>query len=299
MTVSIAFALAACGTQGAGVAPGAAADDPDAWIPACKDGLARAATLPSWQRGKAIADACRPCGVAWDPVLADPVPAPSKVVAVVDACKLDCPATARSAFYAAISALEPDEPPGPAWLAFGKACPAVLGTPGRDGRYASGGWFVLNQIARRLGAAHVAVPADLRIALPLWSQGGGALILPDAHGTLIDVFDAPVLTATATDQFLIAHAPRARLGTGGLIDLGPDWPGPKGDPTAAGATLVVPTLMPVARLRTALVAEPRAIAVAPPRAEILFGGEIAGVAVPHAGWPPPSGTVGDAMKALP
>jgi hypothetical protein len=303
--VAIAIALAAsvaCSKQGPGLDPGASAD-PDAWIDACKDGLARAQQQPSWRRGRTIADACRPCGVGWDPVIADPVPAPSKVVAVIDACKLDCPTQARSDFYAAISALEPNQPAGHAWLAFGRACPAVLGTPGKDGRYASGAWFVLHQIARRLGAAHVAVPDDFTIALPLWSQGGGALLLPDARSPVTDLGLSPILTATAKDEFLIAHAPRARLGPDGLIDLGPDWPGDKLDHDEQIQTLAVPMLMPAARLRALLAAtSPKTIAGAPPRSETLFGGEVAGtllVSPLPAGWPPTTGTVADAMKALP
>jgi hypothetical protein len=304
--VAIALALAACGAcgkRGSGRSEGAPPVDPDAWVASCRDGLARAQHEPSWRRGRTIVDACRPCGVSWDPVLADPVPAPSVVIAVVDACKLDCPTPARSAFFAAISALEMSQPPSAAWLAFGKACPAVLGTPGADGRYASGAWFALHQIARRLAAAHVAVPADLTIALPLWSQGGNGLLLPEARPPLVDVVESPILTATANDQFLIAHPPRARFGPDGLIDLGPDWPGEKIDHDASPTTLAVPTLMPVTRLRALLAAtSTRSLAVAPPRAEILFGGEVGGTIVPSpppAGWPPASGVVADAMKALP
>src|SRR5262249_35326498 len=168
-------------------------------------------------------------------------------------------------------------------------------TPGKDGRYASGAWFVLNQIARRLGAAHVTVPADLSIALPLWSQGGGGLILPDARSPTMDLGLSPIVTATAKDEFLIAHAPRARLGPGGLIDPGPDWPGDKLDHDEKVQTLAVPLLMPAARLRALLAAtSPTMIAGAPPRSETLFGGEVAGtllVSPLPPGWPPATGTV--------
>jgi hypothetical protein len=275
----ICITAAACGRTGAGLAPG---PDPDAWLAPCEAGLARAAHAPSWQRGRIVVDACRPCGVAWDPVLADPVPPPSKVIAVVDACKLDCPAKARSDLFAAISAAESDAPARNAWLAFGKACPAAMGTPGKDGRYASGAWFALQQIGRALARAHE-TPSDLTVALPLWSQVGSGYALPPASAAPTEL-DMPIITINDATAFIVRDPPRARFGAGGVEAIGDAWPGEHLDGIdvkLARYSLVAPAKMPADRIaaRTQELGAPTTIVTqAPGRG--LFGGEVAGKAVP-------------------
>jgi hypothetical protein len=271
------IAIAGCGRSGPGLAPA-----PDAWLAPCEAGIARARHAPSWQRGRIVADACRPCGVAWDPILGDQTPAPSKVIAVVDACKLDCPTTVRSDFYAAISALEMDQPAHGAWLALGKACPAALGRPGKDGRYASGAWFALHQIARALAKAHE-TPSDLTIALPLWSQTGSGYLLPPA-GADPEELEAPIITLTDSAAFIVRDPPRARFGATGLEAQGDAWPGDHLDAVdvkLARWSLVAPAKMPAARIAamTQELGAPAAIVtVAPVRG--LFGDEVAAKAVP-------------------
>ena len=273
----IAIATTACGRSG----PGLVATS-DAWLAPCEAGLDQAARAPSWQRGRIVVDACRPCGVAWDPILGDQTPAPSKVIAVVDACKLDCPTTARSDFYAAISALEMDQPAHAAWLAFAKACPAALGAPGKDGRYASGAWFALQQIGKALANAHE-TPADLTIALPLWSQIGSGFVLP-AAGVDPREAEAPIITVTQSAVFIVRDPPHARFGATGLEAQGDAWPGDHLDAIdvkLAHYSLVAPARMPAERI-TAMTKDlgaPSAIVTdAPVRG--LFGGEVAARAVP-------------------
>ncbi len=270
----------ACGRSGPGLLGQRAGGE--AWLPACKDALARAAHEPSWRRGRTIVDGCRPCGVAWDPILAEQTPAPSKVIAVVDACKLDCPSKARSDFYAAISALEIDQPAGDAWRSLARACPAAMGTPGKDGRYASGAWFALQQIGRALAASHD-TPADLTIALPLWSQSGSGYVLPPA-GPDPRELEPPIITLTDSAAFILRDPPRARFGATGVEAQGDAWPGDHLDAIdvkLARWSLVAPAKMPADRIAamTKELGAPAAIVTAAP-VRGLFGDEVAASTVP-------------------
>src|SRR5215510_11945257 len=69
--ILIALALAACGRK---AAPAAAPVDPDAWIAPCLDAIARAGAAHDVARARLVLDGCRPCGVAWDDVIAAKVP---------------------------------------------------------------------------------------------------------------------------------------------------------------------------------------------------------------------------------
>jgi len=263
---------AACGKSGAGIAP----PDPNAWLAPCLGAIDQAKTQPSWQRARTIANACRPCGVAWDPIVAAKVPAPSQVTKVVDACKLDCTKQARADFYAKISALDEDQSPHQAWLALAQACPDALGTPGPDGRYASGAWFALHQIARALAAAHHAT--DVEIALPLWSQRGTSFELPAADPDPREP-EGPIITVTDGAIFIVRDLPRARFTEKGLEMNGDAWPGPHLDAVdikLARWARLAPIAMPAEKIdaMTKDLGKPAQIVTfAPVRG--LFGGEVA------------------------
>jgi hypothetical protein len=227
------------------------------------------------------------------PILGDVTPAPSQVIAVVDACKLDCPTTVRSDLYAAISALEMDQPAHGAWLALGKACPAAMGTPGKDGRYASGAWFALHQIGRALAKAHK-TPQVLRIQLPLWSQIGTGFELPQSNPG--DRLDDPglgpdVITLTTADAFLGGVSRGEFVTDGFAVEDEYDWPGSRTEKKLPG-DLAVPFALPAKRLIDAVSAMTPLrsddltspmwfrFLVTPPRNEVLFGGEVARLYAP-------------------
>jgi hypothetical protein len=295
----IAIAAAACGRSG----PGLVASDPDAWRRPCEDALARAADAPPWRAARTIVDACRPCGVAWDPIVARPAPAPGQVVAVVDACKLDCPKPARAAFFAAISALDEDSSPRQAWHDLARACPAAFASAGDHDRYAGGAWFALEQIARRLPASARAID----LPLPPWSQVGTGMALPTTsrRDERLEGLARGERLATITDaDVFLADAPTVELRPGkGAVAIG-DWPGERVDlaraPRLAGSyAIVAPIGLDAARLAeiVRVLGTPTHVAVQVPDGT-LFGGELAGLPVPSGWQPPTTGTVGDAVKAL-
>ena len=279
--------------------------DPDAWLGPCLDGFAAAKAQPSWQRARTIVEACTPCGVPWRDAIRVPMPAPGVVLAVVDACHLDCPAPARGDLSSALKAVEGDQAPRAAWAKFARACPQQMSGAGPDDRYAGGAWFALDQIARRLGAARAHLAPVKRTAideafalelrLPLWSSVGTGFELPAGPST-----DAPIdryVTITEKDVFLGA-APIAHVGEHGVTVTG-GWPG-RGvglDQLRAEAgsnlAVVAPGGLPAARVlevvRALRVSLP--IAVAADRDHTLFGAEVGVLARPlPTGDDPPADT---------
>ncbi len=224
-------AVSACRGDAPDAGSAAAPAPAPAWTGACLDALERASSAPPGDRIPLALAGCRPCGVDWRDAAAA---VPSTVVAVIDACELGCARTARSAFYAAISALDDDQRATGPWRALGKSCPAVLGDRGGDGRYANATWFALHQIARRLGTAPLtareqerwrALQGALWLPLPVVSQVGTQFVLPTATA----VVDAPVTHVTITSEAVtIGALPRARLDDRGVAvapDASAPWPG--------------------------------------------------------------------------
>jgi len=256
--LAAAVGLGAChggpnGSPGGGAGSGEGGAGPEAWVGPCVTAIERAAAAPDWKRARIVVDGCRPCGVAWDDVTAARVPAPSRVVGVVDACRIGCPRTARSDFYAKISALEEGDSPRAAWQALGKACPAALGAADPDGRFAGGAWFALDQIGRRLGEArpHLApavrdqVTHALGLALPLpaVSVVGTGYDVPGGSGGPSPAVAIAVTASSAT----VGALPVAHLGPHCLeVPAGWAWPGEPAPPEALARAVAAHGAGPVA-----------------------------------------------------
>lgn len=231
--------LVACrgGAPGGSAASGVASDDArpaidPAWAGTCLDALERASSAAPRERIAIALAGCRPCGVDWKDALTSTVA--SQVVAVVDACELGCARTARSDFFAAISALEDDQRATGPWRALGGSCAAALGAGGGDGRYAGGTWFALHQIGRRLVDAPLgdrdrarwrSLQASLWFPLPVVSQVGTQFVVPTATA----VTEPPSVHVTLTGDAITTGAlPRAIFDDRGLAlapSPGAPWPG--------------------------------------------------------------------------
>lgn len=192
----------------------------------------------------ALLDGCTPCGVGWQPLVAlsafdpdvpppDDLPAPTDVLAVLDACKASCTGTARTELTEILGEARIGKYPSKPWRKLAEACRGSLELDDRDRRYARGTWYALAQIAKALWSADVPAAvatardaAPLEFALPPFSEASTALAVPKS-----DVLAAapPRLHVTIDQATVrIGALPFVRLADGkaGLAPApGTDYPG--------------------------------------------------------------------------
>ena len=207
----------------------------------CLKTLERAARLPAEDRGGAIVRGCGLCTANWDPLIAadhadtgGPVDL-AAVAATVDACGGFCTNQAKAAFKQHLGDLVPGKPATRPWKTLAADCAdAMRVTPGAE-RFASGSWFALAAINRRIVEARAQLPAAdqarldaalaaLYLPLPPVSAPGTGFVVPGGSrrpGT-------PWRHVTVTGEALFAGAlPFVRMTGDGLTiaDGGAPYPG--------------------------------------------------------------------------